>query len=331
MKKENKFLLINAVIIVTVAIIFVLVNAFIVPKEPQDLLFGQKVETANRTYIEQPPTSGSYAIINYRENALDSSGNKVGTIYFLQIKNNYPNAGTGLIEIYLGIDQHDKVHVQLLNLNQTSAYHSGIQNYIYTYFSNVHYSDVANIPVVDVEDDISSGATASDSTGTIKELISRTVNQHFNVLPEDIYEIWYGEGYTKTSDEAFIATEYVIDKELVTDANGAFAGTIYKLVGTSIYHGTSSGSITLYLGFDANGQLIAHNLPSAEYQHTTGFRGVINNYLAVFVGKTLPEFAPIIAELSALIGSDDDLHAGATNTRSLVDLMLEDLIGAEEE
>lgn len=180
MRRENKFLLINTVILLVVGLMFILTYATIIPIEPKDKLFGQVIELGEESIVKVKPTIGHYEVLNSVSYAYDRQGNIVGKVYHVYARNGYnhnPDDKYGYIELLVGIDLNEKVYVQIVELKQTSAYNVKIQNYIYEYYQGFSIDQLVGIPVINVED-IDAGATASKSTGTIKSLVSKAIVEY---------------------------------------------------------------------------------------------------------------------------------------------------------
>lgn len=182
MSRENMFLVINTLILVVLGSIFVLIYSTYIPNEPQDRLFNQVITLDEAVVINDLPTIGHYEVLHSVQNAYNLQGDKVGTVYHVFARNGYienQNDEYGYIELLIGIDLDQKVFVEIVVLQQTSIYNVGIQNYIYEYYQGFSFSQLIHIPVVNVED-LEAGVTASRSTGTIKSLVSKAINEFVN-------------------------------------------------------------------------------------------------------------------------------------------------------
>ncbi len=182
MKKQNLFLMINAVIILVISLGFLFAFQNIVPKDPEDKLFNQMVTLEDEEIITNVPTIGHYSIVHKVQTAYNAQGSKVGTVYTVMARNGYkfdPNSEFGYIELLVGIDLDNKVYVQPLKIEQTSTYVGGIQDYIYEYFQGFTFDYLLLIPVVNVGD-LEAGATASQSTGLVKTLVAMAIDAYNN-------------------------------------------------------------------------------------------------------------------------------------------------------
>lgn len=319
MKKENLWLLINTGIMLVIGILLIIVANTVIPKEPKDRLFNQVVNLENQKTIEGVPAGNSYATIDYKADAVTRSGEVLGTVYNVKIKNGYKlssDDANGMIELLIGIDQEDLVYVEIVILNQSNWTVKGIQKYIVEYYDGVLLEQIEKFPSYDAAD-LEAGATAVDSTGAIKNLIIRTLKVHFNIQ-DDPYKDYFGEGYSLEDDSTFIPADKVVYKQNVKDSAGNPTGTIYELKGTGEYlgyDGISSGSITMYVLFDENEEIIAILMPDSLYGHTAGFKARNNAYLSEFIGLT-------ISEIQAVIDDNADLETGATGSKALIDSLL---------
>lgn len=319
MKKENLWLLINTGIMLVIGIILIIVANTVIPKEPKDRLFNQVIELENQVTVEGVPSSNSFATIDYKADAVARSGEVLGTVYNVKIKNGYKlssDDANGMIELLIGIDHDDLVYVEIVVLNQSNWTVKGIQKYIIEYYDGVTLEQIEKFPAYDAAD-LEAGATAVDSTGSIKSLVIRTLKVHFNIQ-DDPYIDYFGENYTLEDDSTFVPTEKVIFKQNVKDASGNPVGMIYELRGTGEYmgyDGISSGSITMYIIFDGNAEILAILMPDSLYGHTAGFKARNDAYLSEFIGLT-------ISEIQAVIDDNADLATGATGSKALIDSLL---------
>jgi hypothetical protein len=182
MKKQNLFLMINAVILLVISLVFLFAYQNAVPKDPEDKLFNRMVTLEDEEIIANVPTIGNYSIVHKVQTAYNSQGNKVGTVYTVMAKNGYkfnPSDEFGYIELLVGIDLDNKVYVQPVKVQQTSTYVGGIQDYIFEYFQGFTFDYLLLIPVVNVGD-LEAGATASESTGLVKTLVAMAINLYNN-------------------------------------------------------------------------------------------------------------------------------------------------------
>jgi hypothetical protein len=189
MKKENLFLIINTALMIIVGLVFVTLATRVVPNSPKDYLFNKVIELKNEEIIQQTPEEDAYGFVYSKQVAHDSSGKVVGDVYTIIIKNDYGRTGPddkdGYVELYVGIDQNDKLSVQIETLAQSSWTVAGIQRYINLFLQNVDIDDVDAIAPYDATDsDLMSGMTATETTNGIKALVLEVIDYHNDGLPE---------------------------------------------------------------------------------------------------------------------------------------------------
>jgi Na+-translocating ferredoxin:NAD+ oxidoreductase RnfG subunit len=178
--------------------------------------------------------------------------------------------------------------------------------------------------------DLIAGATGSLTT--LKSLLADVAVAHANtvVVPEDPYEVWFGAGYIMDSevDPTFTPNSNVLSKYLVRNSSNVIIGAFYHLTGIGIYKPDEStegefisGTIHLYVGLSTDGTILGVDLPITEYGHTTSntFYPKVVNYANSVVGDHISSFS-----------GQDDLSAGASNSRTLVEMLLTQLGGIWE-
>lgn len=313
----------NALIITAAALVLIFGVAPVVPDEPEDRLFGQAVELRDEKTIDELPSGSGFKILHKSYQAHDLSGDAIGTVYRVIARNSYrfdKDDDYGVIELLIGIQDED-VFVEVVEIRQTSTYLAGIQNYVYSFYDGVNYEDIDDIEVVNVGD-LEAGATASDSTGTVKDLVWLAVAYHFDLETEepfDIYDEFFGEEFGRSeTDEDFEPTEYVKSKETVYDTGDVVIGDLYTLEGVGEYEGydgISEGSITIYVLLDDENTILDIIAPEDDYGHTLSYaeNGGVFDHIETFKGETLS--AP----------DDDDLTAGATWSKEFVNALIRDL------
>jgi hypothetical protein len=178
MKKQNLSLLINAVILVLISAVFLFIYATQVPKDLDDKLFGQVVTLGEARVITNEPPFGHYTIVHTAQDAFNNQGQKLGVVYNVKSKYNYFNPNDpGYIELLVAVDNQQKITVQIVSLKQTETYTAGLQNYVFEYFQGFGLDQIILIPILNLEEP-DAGATASASTGKIKELVTMVIQYH---------------------------------------------------------------------------------------------------------------------------------------------------------
>lgn len=323
--KQNLWLLINTGIILVIAAIFLTLIETVVPKEPKDFLFGKVVELRNETDVEPAPSSGGYAIVDFKAEAYSGS-TFLGTVYNVKIKNSYTYSEDddfGMIELLVAIDPAGQVSVQIVQLNQSDWTVKGIQRFISEKFQGITYTSVASIPSFDAAD-ITAGVTATDSTSSIKAIIQKAIDIHFDLIIDDPLVTIYGEGYVISDDSTFIPSAFVMKREIVKNASNVDLGYIYTLTGAGDYDNgqelVTGHSITLKVAFNVDDEVLGIMIPAELYGHTAGNRLTkIQNYTNLLVGKTASEFA-------AALANPGDIVSGVTYTKDLVDILIDALV-----
>lgn len=323
--KQNRWLLINTGIILALAALFLVLIETVVPREPQDFLFGKVVELKNETDVERAPLTGGYAIVDYKTEAYSGS-TFLGTVYNVKIKNSYTYSEDdefGMIELLVAIDPAGKVNVQIVQLNQSDWTVKGIQRYITGTYQGIPYTSVASIVPYDAAD-LTAGVTATDSTGSIKAIIQKAIDIHYDLIVDDPFVTIYGEGYVISNDTTFVPSSLVVKREIVKNASNVDIGYVYTLTGAGDYDNGQElvvgHTITLKFAFDVDDILLGVVIPEELYGHTAGNRLTkIQSYVNLLVGKNATEF-------DAALANPGDIVSGVTYTKDLVDILIDALV-----
>jgi hypothetical protein len=302
------------------SLLFILLFVFLydrtVPQKTEDYIFNQVVVLKNKVVIESIPNSNTYAIIRASYEALSRSDEFIGTVYELHIKNAYvkdPNKGYGDIKLYLGIDLNGKIFVKEIILEQTSVYLENIKYFIYDALRNKTLKQIEETIAYDAAIDLNTGATATDSTSTILQLVIKAARIHFGTDIKDPWVVFYGEGYEIVSETIYDTIVSYVIKDL---------GVVYEVTQTGPYEGydgPSSGAITLQILTDVDEKIIGIIPVMERYKHTTSYLLRNKSYLDGFIGLTL-------SEIRAYLDFNSDLKTGATGSKELMDEIFEILI-----
>lgn len=328
MKRQNLFLLINLGIMLVIGLAYIIVNQSVVLHDDEDKLFGQKVDLINGQQLVEIPelseSSRNIHIIDYKWTAVDKNEDVVGTVYHVVIKNDFPLAGTnldyGVMEFLVGIDTYNEVFVQYIRIYQSSWAVVGIQKYIQDNYNGISYLSVNDVPSFDA--DIVSGATenpATVSTDSIKAMIQDVIVLHYNLAEEDPYVDIFGiMDYDLSVDPTFVPTEHITTKLIVSSPTDDL-GYIYSITGRGEYQDGAFDTIVINIVFDMTGEIVGVLLPEETYNHSIGSYGNKNmTYVEEYVGLTLND---IQAKVDS--NGSQDVTAGASNTRALIDDLLE--------
>ncbi len=327
MKKQNLYLLINFVIMLLIGIGFGLVNQNQTMTEPKDKLFNQRITLENEQKLASIPymsnNSVNFELVDTKWTAKDLDGKTIGYVYHAIIKNDFALSGSGVnygfIELLVGIKLDNKVFVEPISIYQTQWAVVGVQKYLQDYYNGVGHLSIGTIPSFDA--DIVSGATerpATVSTDAVKSIVGQVIAIHYNIVEENPYEDLFGVEIERSSEASFTPTEHIINKELVSDGSNNL-GYIYSLSGEGDYLDGSIASIVIEVVFGTDDKILGFVLPSDTYNHSGGsFKEKNQTYLENYVGLSVSE---IQAQIDAQI--DTDITADASNTRALIDELLE--------
>jgi hypothetical protein len=262
---------------------------------PEGVTFDKQDLTGN-------PSSISSIVIGK-----DASEEIVGYIYVAYATNKF-----GYMRIVLGVDASGEIiGADFIELNQTYGL-EGTRTNLSLYIGT-------QLSALTPEGDIVTGATGS--LDTVNALLADMAVAHANTAqePMDPYDVWYGAGHLIQDDIDFTPSANILNREIVTLEDSEI-GYIYTLTASGVYYEDSEASITIYMAFNSNDEVVGVLVPSEEYLHTKGIRyDKIVNYLNSFVGLTVAEFATSLTD-------DGDLTSGVTNSKVVVDIMLNALI-----
>lgn len=179
----------------------------------------------------------------------------------------------------------------------------------------------SNITDLTPSSDILAGATYS--LETLNELLVDIAVAHSLTAEEviiDPLDEAYGEGYILENDATFTPTTHVTSKWLVKN-DGAEVGYMYSMLGNGDYQDGESASIVLQLYFNLDDEIVAIIFPDNRYNHSAGsFKNKNLEYVELFKGLTKDQIQAVID------GDNSDITAGASNTRDLIDMLLEAFI-----
>ena len=318
MSKENIKLIINAVGILLLVSVFIIVYQNVYPKDVEDKIFNEVITLENSELIEALPSTRDFLVVHKKYDAVNRQDQVIGVVYEVVARNGYvldSQKTYGEIKLYVGI-KDDYIYVEQFQLEQTAVYVANIRHYIETNFQGVLYSKVEEIMPENVAD-LASGATASDSTTLIKDMVLEVINIEYDLKQAEPYEAYYGEGYEITDTLTYS------DSLLKTKLTIGTSGYVYILTGNGTYIGFDDvvydGSITIEVLFDSNDEILEILLPEELYGHTKSYSARNSNYLASFKGLTLDD-------IQAIIDDSADIKTGATGSRDLIDVLLEALV-----
>ncbi len=315
MKRQTLYLVIGTAIMLVASIVMIIIINATTTDDPVELLFGMPVELKNETNIDESPGGQTFSYIDYKTVAYDKDDQKVGDVYNVKIKNAYAldtEAPYGVIELLVGIDVEDLVYVSIVELDQSTWTVMGIQAYINETFNGIPYLDVETLPEFDAADP-TAGATATDSTGTIKQSVLNVIYLHYDVNV-DPYDGVLGDDYVTEVDTTFTSTTHVTSKLNITTSTTVPNGTIYVVTGSGEYYDGSTAAITLWVIVDENDHIFNILMPEDLYGHSPFLHDNNLDYLDGFIGDSF-------ADITITIGTLDG-QTGASNTNLLIQELL---------
>lgn len=183
--------------------------------------------------------------------------------------------------------------------------------------TNLSYYVGSNIADLQPSADLISGATGSLST--LQGLLGDLANAHSIAVGEvilDPLDEVYGTGYTLEVDNTFVATAHVTSRSNVLQGSET-VGYVFSLTGSGEYQDGATDSIVMDIYFNADDEIVEIRLPEDTYNHSSGgFKNKNIAYLEEFIGLTKEDISTTVN------GDNQDITAGASNTRALIDELL---------
>lgn len=260
MKKQTLYLIIGTAAMLVVSLVMILVYNGSITDDPYQTLFGEKIEVKNKSDIEDFPGGLFFTYVDYKEVAYGQDGKKLGDIYTVKIRNAYKldsESLYGTIELLVGIDKDDKVYASIVTLEQSSWTVLGIQTYILETFNGIAIDDVDTLPEFDAADP-TAGATATDSTGTIKEAVLKVIQIHSGVVVDPTAEMLARYQGLVSETASFTALDKSTDPTSIVAKSELYDATD-TLIGYAIEASTTNGFGLLHLVMviDTNGDIVA--------------------------------------------------------------------------
>lgn len=236
----------------------------------------------------------------------NESKETIGYIYEAYDKNSY-----GSITIVVSVGMDGKVlGADFLAIEQ-SLNVPGTRTNLSLYVG----SDITNL---EPKGDLVSGVTGSLST--LQGLLSDVATAHGLTKGEvvvDPLDEAYGKGFTLEVDGTFTETTHVTAKSFVKQGANT-VGYMFSLSGNGEYIDGSSADLVMEIYFNADDKIVKVLLPEDSYKHSPGgFRNKNLKYVELFTGLTKAEIKSVVE------GSNTDITAGASNTRALLDELLD--------
>ncbi len=279
----------------------------------QDNIDNAKIEAYNIVLPElddfdEVSVEGDPATIISKVIGKNEDGQTIGYIYEAYSSNKF-----GYMRIVVSVDSSGTIlGAYFIEINQ-SLNVSGTKDNLALYVG-------ASIDELEPSGDLSSGATYS--LDTVQAMLADIAVAHANtvVAPELPYDAWFGMHYTMEVDNTFVPTNLVLSKHIVKDASNQVVGYFFHMSGEGVYDGFEGhiGTIHVYTGLSTDGTILGIDLPKEEFGHTT---------TSQFLGKNVTYVHSIVGSNIQSFSGDEDLAAGASNSRTLIDSLLTALGG----
>jgi hypothetical protein len=316
MKRMYLWLGINLSIAIFLTLGFTLLYQIFIPQNTEDYIFNQVISLENKEIIEAIPNTNAFEIVHASYDAI-SRNNQIGKVYEVHIKNSYmldSSKGFGSIKFYVGIDLEERIFVEIIELEQTNIYLKNIKHFIERSLQRISIDELQNIQPFDAAYDLSTGATASDSTASILDILIKTAEIHFGIYEDDPWKVYFGDDYTFTTDTTSYnqVTVYTIPNK----------GFVFEVVESGPYEGYDgiyNGSITLQIVTNMDLEIIDIIPIQSLYGHTWSFYQRNQEYVNGFIGKKLDD-------LELYLDQNIDLMTSATGTKELLEKIMRILI-----
>src|SRR5690554_3376773 len=280
MNRENKFLLLNTLILLVIGLLVILVYSNLAVTTKADKIFGSKVKL--EAVEGSLPTKMNEAYDVYK------GGLKVGKYFDVSETNDY-----GTINLLIGIDTDDNILGIYQDINQAYP-ESHHQEQVYSFLNALIGKDITKIDIDNITESDLDGVTKPTTVVTLG-----SVGSLFEVITNFIA--------TDTIQEPVEPEEGVEFVEYVIEDNNLIGAT-YQITKDS--PNTEPGGATERLSFkftiDLDYKITAFE--EVWYKHTAGgFKVQTIGFLESIVGKTINEVSNI-----TLV----DGETGATNSKN---------------
>ncbi len=288
------------------------VNAITEPIIENNILVA-KVEAFNRVLpgldvFEEVSVDGDPETIVSKVIGKNESGQIIGYIYEAYATNKF-----GYMRIVMSISASGTIlGADFIEINQ-SLNVEGTKTNLALYVGT-------SIAGLEPSGDLVTGATYSLTT--VQNMLAdiAVAHEHTVIAPEQPYELWFGLSYSMEIDLTFVPTDKVLSKYIVKNSSDQVVGSFYHLTGSGVYNGPegSIGIIHVYVGLDTSGTILGIDIPKEEFGHNT---------TSQFLGKNVTYVNSMVGNHILTYGGDQDLAAGASNSRTLIDSLLDALGG----
>lgn len=307
MKKENLFLIIGFLVMAIASILLLVIYQNFVPTTNLDKMFSTKVVLKNKTLVNDD-NSG---IIQSRSKAYTKTGNFIADLYEVRVfTTDFGDPTLPHLDLYIGIDNDEKIYVSDMTINQTTDFIPLIKDYIRSNYDGLYYENVQFI------DGAAGATTIYDSRGAIKSAVTTVIEYHFGEEPLAVFYQSYDVSLEVDIEGGYKYPLNYKDQDL----------TIYKVTKEGTYQKPGvleTGTIEVFLAIDSEGLIKYVGLPTSSYNHSHGgFYNSINTDLSILVENsvniTSTQFNEFINATSI----------GVTSSRNLVNSILQ-IIGED--
>lgn len=261
-KRENLLLFIGFISMLVLSVIGLAIYQNFIPTNNLDKLFGTKVKLQNTELINDDNAKN----IISKSNAVSTGGKNLAVVYEVRVfTTDFGDPQNPYIDLYIGIDENDKVYVTDKFINQTKSFIPLVKDYILRNYAGLYYENVQYV------DGAAGGTTIYDSRGSIKGVVLQVIDYHYGADPLAVFKL-----------EAEPNSEVTIDKGIKYTVN--YQDEILVIYKVSKYGDFSNGqeiindSITIWVAVDEAGIVKYVGMPIDDYGHSPG--GFYNNVLA---------------------------------------------------
>lgn len=258
-----------------------------------------------------------------RKRTVLRAGEVVGYVYDLQGEGEYFNETDSIVlEVYFNLD--NEIVEILLPEDKYNHSKGTFRNRMVEYvkvFKGLTLQELTAAVDGPEGDDIATGSSNS------KALVDLLLKAFVNEVPDagvilNALELIYGEGAVLEDHATFTPTAHVIKQRNVKIGDNV-VGYVYDLKGEGFYF-NNTDSIVVEVYFDQDDEIVKILLPEESYNHSKTpptYRPRVVDYVEVYIGYTLDD-------LTAAVDSDlgNDIAAGTSNTRGLIDILLKALV-----
>lgn len=292
MSRENRNLILNAILALLLSITMVLGYDAFANRKPEintdalSELFGEDVTLAD----EETLTNDH---VKLRKNVLNASDEVVGAIYTLETGDVDYSVGTGNAEIIVTINKDKQLLAyEFGTYEHTEGFKANVETMLNSMIDN-------NTKIDSIDTSLAEGTGSTFSAEAVLETLIK-LNDFIDgkvVEPEvNKYDELFGVT-TKLGTITNINIENLISEQPILNESDEVLGTSYILdTGVVVYFGSSEGNVKFEVIVDQNETLLGYEF--VEYTHTEGFKGNVEEMLDSIISdaKTLTDIDLTLAE-----------------------------------